>query len=314
MKINSIFSVFRILFFVLFSNLSCYILCGQVPSTRYKPIVIDPSYEHNKWGVLPSDLLYHFAAYTSSFDGMDDNNGDGSADLWGIPEWVAYEVKAKNPNLVEPDYNRPSKWLTDTEQHALGIVPADDTYLVSGTRDLNEVKGDYRYVRGHMCPKNAADRIGLNAGYNTHSTLNAVPQLQWQNNGIWKTLEQDVEKWADEKGRVWVICGPVFFGQTPAVWLGQNDEVKTAVPDALFKIVVKASSGDSGVEAVAFLIPNVLPKEVKDYALFLTSIDRIEKLTGLDFLSEVDDPLADSLESQYEGLSDEEKRAVMAGW
>ncbi|MCB2221575.1 MAG: DNA/RNA non-specific endonuclease [Bacteroidetes bacterium] len=122
---------------------------------------------------------------------------------------------------------------------------------MSGTSDLKEVKTNYRYVRGHMCPKNAADRMGLSAGWNTHTVLNAVPQLQWQNNGIWKQLENEVTDWADKYDSVWVICGPVFFDKTPAVWLGQKNEVKAAVPDALYKIIIrKSDESDSGIETL----------------------------------------------------------------
>lgn len=286
---------------------------GQAPSDRYKDIIIDPSYEHNKWGVEPSDMVYQFAAYISSFDSDDDNDGDGQGDVWGIPEWVAYEVKEKNPQSTEPDYSRPSKWLTDELGNEKRIVPDDATYHVSGTTKMREVKTDYRYVRGHMCPKNAADRISLEAGYNTHSTLNAVPQLQWQNNGVWKSLEEDIEEWADKEARIWVVCGPVFFGKSPAVWLGQKGEVQAAVPDALFKIVIK-TVGNGKIETLSFLMPNVVPKSEDDYSLFLVSIDRLEELTGLDFLSNIDDPLADSIESQYEGLGESERTGVVAKW
>lgn len=181
----------------------------------YKPIVLDPSYEHDKWKTLPRDHVFEFAAYTTSFDGADDNNGDSSdSDKWGIPEWVSFEIK----KLVvdHPLANRPSKWLTNKDLNDEGTAPTDSTYAVSGTNKLKEVKGSYRYVRGHMCPKDTAERISADAAYNTHTVLNAVPQLQWQNNGIWKGLEQDCQKWADDHDRVWVISGPVFFGKSPA--------------------------------------------------------------------------------------------------
>ncbi len=69
----------------------------------------------------------------------------------------------------------------------------------------------------------SAFRVGK---YNIHTVINAVPQLQWQNNGIWKELEQLCNDWADKYGQVWVICGPVFFGKSPAMWLGQDGETK----------------------------------------------------------------------------------------
>lgn len=303
----------RFLLCILFTVVFIDFGLAQAPSERYKPIVLDPSYEHDKWGTEPREMVYQFAAYTSSFDSNDDDNGDGIGDTWGIPTWVAYEVKRKNPQLPDPSYNRPSKWLTDTQQHALGVVPDDETYHVSGTRDLKEVKSDYRYVRGHLCPKNTADRISMEAGYNTHSILNCVPQLQWQNNGIWKALEQDVEQWADKEGRIWVVCGPVFFDRNPAVWLGQGSEVKAAVPDALFKIVIKQDQAQE-ISTLAFIFPNVLPKSEKEYSEFMTSIDRIEVLTGLDFLSRVPDSISTIIEAKGEHLTDDEKKEIVEGW
>jgi len=278
---------------------------------RYKTVTLDPTYNHTKYGIEPSDMLYKFAAYTTSFDSLDDNDGDGIGESWGIPEWVAYEVK-KETNLTAPTYTRPT-WMTDTAMNHAGIVPNDDTYKVSGTNELKEVKDNYRYVRGHMCPKDAADRMGINAGWNTHTVLNAVPQLQWQNNGIWKELEEMVTDWADEYDSVWVICGPVFFNKTPAVWLGQNDEVKAAVPDALYKIIIRESDqSTSGVETLAFLIPNVLPKDEDEPSEYLTSISRLQELTGLSFLTELDISARNIELNRNNNLSDRE--AIIEEW
>jgi endonuclease G, mitochondrial len=250
----------------------------------YKPIVLSPDYAHDKWNTQPKDHVFKFAAYTLSFDGSDDNNGDDKEDKLGIPEWVSFEIKK-----LEEDHNlknRPS-WMTDDDLFSKGIAPDDKSYAVSGTRDIKEVKTDYRFVRGHMCPKDTAERISVDAAYNTHTVLNACPQLQWQNNGIWKDLEQKCNAWADQYGSVWVICGPVFFQKNPAMWLGQNGEKKVAIPDAFFKIVAKKNGGE--LESLAFLIPNILPKEEKTLEDFLTSVDRIEVLTGLDFFTALED-------------------------
>lgn len=282
------------------------------PGDRYMPITLDPSYEHTKWGIEPGDLVYHFAAYTTSFDSDDDNNGDSEGDIWGIPEWVAYEIKEDTGKVIE-DYRRPT-WMTDDTLHDQGKAPDDATYAVSGTRDMKEVKTDYRYVRGHMCPKDAADRISMEAGYNTHTVLNAVPQLQWQNNGVWKSLEEQVVEWADTYQRVWVICGPVFFDRTPAVWLGQNDEVRAAVPDAIFKIVIREADAENGIETLAFLIPNVLPKEISAYSEFLTSIGRIEGLTGIRFLTALSEQARNMERTKNSDLSDYEMKELLRSW
>ncbi len=245
------------------------------------PIIFDYSYEHDKWVTLPKDIQLDFAAYTVSFDSEDDNNGDGTGDIWGIPEWVSFEIKKLTTD--HPLSRRPG-WMTDSNLFALGLAPDDKSYSVPGTASMREVKTDYRFVRGHLCPKDTAERISRDAAYNTHILVNAVPQLQWQNNGVWKDIEQLSTEWADRYNRIWVITGPVFFNRTPALWLGQDDELKVAVPDALFKIIVREDS-ELSVKTISFLIPNIVPKTKDNPELFITTIDRIEELTNLDFLT-----------------------------
>lgn len=299
-----------ILFLIFFATTS-QLFSQSTPGKNYKPNVFDTSYHHTKFGIEPVDLLFEFAAYTCSFDSEDDNNGDGKSDLWGIPEWVAFEVKKSTTNN-EVEYDRPSVWMTSDSLNKIGIAPTDATYAVSGTNDLKEIKTDYRFVRGHMCPKDAADRISNDAGYNTHTVLNAVPQLQWQNNGIWKKLEEETTEWADKYGSVWVVCGPIFFDKVPAIWLGQENEMKIAVPDALYKIVIREKG--STKEILGFVIPNILPKDKKDFSQYLTDVNRIEELTGIDFLTELSDEVQKQLENKHQGLTDEKKKAAVEKW
>ena len=52
--------------------------------------------------------------------------------------------------------------------------------------------------------------------------------------------------------------------------------------EALFKVVIREKG--NGVETIAYLIPNIIPKSEKNLDKYLVSVDRIEELTGLDFL------------------------------
>jgi endonuclease G len=271
------------------------IVSNNLIASDYQPIVLNPDYNHDKWQTRPRDHIFKFAAYTSSFDGVDNNDSDTDSDRWGIPEWVAFEIKKLE--VDHPLAKRP-KWMTDKHLYNQGIAPNDKTYAVSGVKKIKEVKTDYRFVRGHMCPKDTAERISERAAYNTHTVLNAVPQLQWQNNGIWKTLEQLCNDWADKYERIWVITGPGFFGKSPAMWLGQDGENKAAIPDAFFKIVIRETDTYEQVETLAFLIPNILPKSNRNLNNFLTSVDRIEDLTGLDFLTVLDDKIEERAEEK----------------
>lgn len=298
MKTKPIITIILIVFIAIISK------AQNTPGARYKPIILDSTYNHTKWGIQPTDLVYRFAAYTTSFDSND------GGEIWGIPEWVAFEVKKKT--LIEvPPYNRP-KWMTVDSLSLQNKAPNDDTYAVSGTRELKEVSGTARYIRGHMCPKDAADRISMFAGYNTHTILNAVPQLQWQNNGIWKALESQSTDWADEYNQIWVICGPVFFDKTPAVWLGQKGEVPAAVPDAIFKIIIRQENTE--IETLSFIIPNIIEDKKAKYFEYLTSMGRVEDLTGLTFLTNVNDSLQNVIKERHTGLTKSKKRQALRKW
>lgn len=280
-----------------------------------KKVVLDSSYDHNKWETTPIDIKYEFAAYTSSFDSNDPTvEGQENTSL-GIPEWVSFEIHG---GIKPTKCSRPRPWLTDTSLFNKQIAPADDSYYVSGTNDLSVVSSEYRFVRGHMCPFSTANRISCDASWNTCLMMNAVPQLQWQNNLIWKKLEKNCTDWADKYNKVWVICGPIFFNQDPSVWIGQQNEKRVAVPDALFKIVIRQSANGSGIETLAFIIPNVIPKD-KQLHEYVTSIAQVEDLTGLKFLNKLSPKLQaiekgkhgiPSLPSGYADMTKKKKKQV----
>jgi endonuclease G, mitochondrial len=256
---------------------------GYVFAYDLKPVILNPDYKHDRFNTQPKDIARFFRAYTVSFDGADDNNNDGTADKWGIPEWVAYELH-RTPQGLAKGPKRPSRWITDKSLHNTGVAPDDDSYKHSG------------YSRGHMCMKSHAWRLGENADWNTHTVLNACPQLQKLNGGSWLALEFKTGKWADLYGKVWVICGPVVNNLTPTEWIGDSGEIKAVVPDAFFKIVVKESG--EAFDILAFLFPkNDEAGRKVNLEQYLTSVDNIEQLTGIDFLTS----LADSIEENLEG-------------
>ena len=263
-----------------------------------KPIVLDPEYRHDRFGTTPRDIVKEFRAYTTSFDSLDDNNGDGENDAWGIPEWVASEIKRFEGDCI-PTKSRPS-WFSDSDLVTQGIAPKDKSYRYS-----QQWRGLHPgwYVRGHMAMKFITERQGHDAAYNTHTMLNAVPQRSTFNSGIWQELEYLTGAWAQEYGSVWVITGPVIIDDQPSGWIGQGDEFRVAIPDALFKIVIKDSESDPArPDVLAFLYPQVgptyhdkIPHPHQDY---LVSVDYLEELTGLDFFTVLPDAIEDEVESE----------------
>ena len=240
------------------------------------------AYQHAKYAPVPEDILRDkYAAFVVSFDSKDDDNGDGEPDIRRVPEWVAQEIRRFKGDCVDT-VRRPSKWKTDDELYASGVAANDATYAGSG------------FDRGHMAAKLLAARIGPHADRETHTVLNAVPQMSRFNQQVWRDLEGYTGAWAQEYGKVWVIQGPVFYDKTMpgnARWIGDagKGERRVAVPDALFKVVVREGGEEAGLHALAFIYPQLAARYYgnrADFAheRFLVAISEIEALTGLSFL------------------------------
>lgn len=248
------------------------------------PFVSAQPHNHDRFVTKPIDNPRTFTAFKLSFDGMD----DGVA--LGIPEWVAYELRAK-PSGLGPAPARPGSWATDEQLHSQGIAPNDHTYRGSG------------YSRGHMAMKSHASRISAKADRETHTVLNACPQMQSMNAGVWLSLENHTGKWADTYGKVWIVCGPVFYANRKVEWIGDPGEIPAAIPHAFFKIIAKDREGvPDQFDVLAFLVPmygdSNHSKQTADVVPYATSIDTIETLTGLDFLTSLDDSTENDIEKR----------------
>lgn len=260
-----------------------------------RPVEKPPQgYEHDRFAP-EADILRVFHGFAVSFDSKDDDDGLPGGDLLRVPHWVSQELRRWLPAKRARDDDaewcletlrvRP-KWFTDRDLFETGVAPNDDSYRGSG------------FDRGHMAMKLLVERLGRDAAYNTHTVLNAIPQRPKFNRGIWQNLEYLTGAWAQEYGRIWVIQGPVFYKRKPLAWIGDEGERRVAVPDAAFKVVIRektkaersaAKPRDRGApEVLAFLYPQLGPGyfgPTVDYRheRFLTSVDEIEELTGLDF-------------------------------
>lgn len=99
-------------------------------------------------------------------------------------------------------------------------------------------------------------------------------------------LEGHSGKLAEEGDQLFVIAGPAFLPQAEGIVefpvIGE-----VAVPTHFFRNLVRRGEV---IEAWAFLIPNQGPFS-EDFRVYLTSIENLEEITGLDFLP--------NLESKY---------------
>lgn len=193
-------------------------------------------------------------------------------------EWVAYELKKSH--LSSSNHKRPYFEIDDA--------------VKTGAASWRNYKNS-GYDRGHLCP--AGDkRYSKFAHDETFLTSNITPQEHQFNSGIWNKLEQKVRYWARKYDGIFVVTGGVLKGDMKTI----GDE-RVAVPNQFYKVLIDNNTGKT--KMIAFLMPH--KDSNKPLYEFVVSVDAIEKLTGIDFFSELDDALENELEASvsYKGWS-----------
>lgn len=132
------------------------------------------------------------------------------------------------------------------------------------------MKWSERAMRESFFLSNMAPQVGI--GFNRH---------------IWKSLETKVRKWTSKRGELYIVTGPIFKGDYRTIGLN-----RVAVPTHFFKVIFDPSRK----EAIAFVLQNKKLKTA-DLAKYIASIDEVETLTGLDFLSNLENELESAIEA-----------------
>jgi endonuclease G len=193
---------------------------------------------------------------------------------------------------VWASYHLTDKYLIQKVKRTDDFRPDPD--LPKGQRsELVDYTGS-GYDRGHLVP---ADDMRRDKQTESETFLlsNMTPQVgAGFNNGIWKSLEIKIrDKWAKKRKNLYVITGPIY--ETPNYkTIGPN---KVAVPTAFYKIVVSCAPNGENLDAIAFIIPNKsIPSKRLPY--YISTIDEVEKETGLDFLRNLRDDIENTLEAK----------------
>ncbi|MDR0558650.1 MAG: DNA/RNA non-specific endonuclease [Prevotellaceae bacterium] len=193
---------------------------------------------------------------------------------WKIPNWVAYELTKEEVDGVEL---RGNHFIPDPEV-PFGKSATTDDYKNSG------------WDRGHMAP--AADmKWSEQAMTESFYLSNICPQDKSLNSGVWKSLEEQVRGLALQKGKIYVVCGPVVSKRHKTIG---NNEV--AVPDAFFKALLQNDNGNW--HAIAFMFANESGR--KPLSTFAMSVKDIQNITDIDFFPALPDSIEDKVESHVD--------------
>lgn len=199
------------------------------------------------------------------------------------PDWVAWELTSAEA------YGR-------LDRSGFEFV-ADDALPRANRVAFYDYKGT-RYDRGHMCP--AGDmKWSAVAMRDCFYMSNVCPQVRELNHVSWERLESACRRWAKKMGSIYIVCGPVYWKKVPE-YIGVDHRV--AVPDGFFKVVLCLQKGKE--KGIAFYYDNTDVSQSMRKAV--RSIDQIEKMTRLDFFSELPDGIENRLESMR-NLDDFEK-------
>lgn len=193
---------------------------------------------------------------------------------WKIPNWVAYE-------------------LTDIE--VKGEVPRYDKFKPDPMvpQNVSAHTNDYKhsgYDRGHMAP--AADmKWDEQAMRESFYLSNICPQNPNLNGGVWKDLEEQVRELASQKGKIFVICGPIVNDTSKTI--GEN---KVVVPQAFFKVLLQEENNE--LHTIGFVYENISGR--KPMSTYAMTVDEVEEMTNIDFFPSLPNKIEKKVEADVD--------------
>jgi endonuclease G len=228
----------------------------------------DPTYKKND---PKHNITREYFAFTVYYD-----------DVILSPRWTAIKVTKEIADKNQ-DIKRLPKFKVDPELKEKG-------YQTATHDDYKNPVGMKKWARGHMVQFDDARGWGLQVAEESFYTTNICPQLAALNGQGWLSLEKLCTEYARDYDVVWVYTGPIYKEIKPFA-----PDRKIPAPTAFYKIVVSPGE-DGGIDVLAFIVPHKPLKSDADLSQFLTSIDNVEKQTGLDFLYELPDDYENYLE------------------
>lgn len=208
------------------------------------------------------------------------------AEAYEQARWVGHVI---TPDVVNGVVGRTNDFRPDPKIKT-GSAVEQDYFLKTLQPDSAYVYDGFGYDRGHLAPS-ADFRWSEKALSESYYYSNMSPQLADFNRGVWAELEGLLRAYLfrNPNTQLYVFTGPVLRPGLPTIARAKN---KVAIPEQFWKIALDLTNR----KAIAF----VVPQNPKGYPLssFATTIDEIEKVTGINFFAGMEDGLEESLEKQ----------------
>ncbi len=128
------------------------------------------------------------------------------------------------------------------------------------------------YDKGHLAPSASID-FSKEANRETFALSNVVPQVPRLNRQAWGKLESLERKWAETRGKIYVVTGPIYSSRPRKV----ND---LPIPSKFYKVIYSYEAD----KAIGFIMPNKAVEE-KNLWRYAKSVQEVEEQTSLTFFS-----------------------------
>ncbi len=184
-------------------------------------------------------------------------------------EWVSYTLTS---GMIGGEAKRHNNFRADPKVKSGSAHP--DDYRGSG------------YDRGHLAPAGSMSHT-QEAMDESFYMSNMSPQSPSFNRIGWRMLEELVRKWALKEGKLHIVTGTILSETSGTI--GTTNRI--SIPTRYYKAIYAPSKGSM----IAFVMPNAkIEAPLQDYA---TTIDSVERLTGVDLFHQLEDSIESRLES-----------------
>ena len=128
-----------------------------------------------------------------------------------------------------------------------------------------------------------------------------MPQVPELNRGVWGDLEEYCRELVQQGKELYIVAGPV--GRNGSI--GRKEKI--AVPAKTWKVIAVLNGQGLGMQGItpdtrtiAVIMPNDSSVKGKGWKSFRVSVARVERETGLNFLSNVPQQVQQVIESKVD--------------
>lgn len=189
-----------------------------------------------------------------------------------IPVWTAHRLTPEQLKTIRntPAFGGRKDFFAEYPDVPLSDQSDMKNYVGSG------------YDRGHQ-----VRALDLNWSVDAYKTsyvmTNMAPQTPNLNRGAWLGLEDQFQTWVGDKNTtLWAFAGS--WGQNADPANLKDKPTNTVVPACFYKVIV-AQGDDGAYKVISAVFPQELPdRKRKVWVNYISSLDIVEKRSGLDFL------------------------------